>query len=291
MKKIKELANPTIETRLAEFSDCSSIAKDWEEKAKTIKVTDENQTADMKMARIGRLELKKKRCDIENIRKRLIKEVKKKGNEDAAQINDTAGKLIALIFPIEKYLIEQEDFVKIREAKKEEKERIEFEKFQAEKRRKEEAAAEAERIRIYAENERLKKKALIQEKKALENKKIADEKLRIEQKKRETELTEQKRLANIEKINLQKEKRIAEDKLKCEREVNEKKIRIEREKNNQKLAAKRIIQNKQIVLEKAKTEKAIQEAKTLREMQASSKFKKQYLVKCPQCFFVFNPKI
>ena len=43
-------------------------------KAKTIKVTSEDQIADMKMARVGRLELREKRIAVEKKRKELYKQ-------------------------------------------------------------------------------------------------------------------------------------------------------------------------------------------------------------------------
>jgi hypothetical protein len=53
------------------FGEAFKIAKEWEEKACAIEVTDANQTADMKMARVGRLFLREKRIAIEKTRKEM----------------------------------------------------------------------------------------------------------------------------------------------------------------------------------------------------------------------------
>ena len=56
---------------LDNFQDYFEIAAEWEKKAKTLIVTKENQTAEMQMARTGRLFLREKRIAIEKSRKEL----------------------------------------------------------------------------------------------------------------------------------------------------------------------------------------------------------------------------
>src|SRR5512137_1422764 len=64
---------------VAQFSTYQTIATEWEEKAKGIVVTDVAQTAEMKMARAGRLFLKEKRVGIEKTRKALKESSLRKG--------------------------------------------------------------------------------------------------------------------------------------------------------------------------------------------------------------------
>lgn len=118
------LEQPKAQVLLDNFSDYFKIAAEWEEKAKAIKVTDESQTADMKIARIGRLELAKKRQDIEKTRK----ELKEQSLREGKAIDGIANVLKALFIPIEQYLDRQEKFVEIKKAEKAELVRIEVEK-------------------------------------------------------------------------------------------------------------------------------------------------------------------
>jgi hypothetical protein len=98
---------------LERFQDYFQIAAEWEAKAKTIKVTDAKQQADMQMARVGRLFLREKRIAIENTRK----ELKEQSLREGKAIDGLANVLKAVIVPIEEYLDQQEHFVEI-EAKK-----------------------------------------------------------------------------------------------------------------------------------------------------------------------------
>lgn len=95
---------------LEKFQDHFKIAADWESKAKTIVVTSEAQTAEMKMAREGRLFLKQKRIEIEKSRK----ELKEQSLREGKAIDGIANVLKALIEPTEEYLERQEKFVELR---------------------------------------------------------------------------------------------------------------------------------------------------------------------------------
>ena len=118
------------------FNDYFAIAADWEQRAKTIKVTDENQLVDMQMARTGRLFLREKRIAIEKSRKAL----KEQSLREGKAIDGIANVLKALIIPIEDYLDEQEHFVEIKEQKKREALLLEAQK------REEEEKLENERL-------------------------------------------------------------------------------------------------------------------------------------------------
>ena len=132
-----------------EFKECFDLAKEWEEKAKTIIVTHEDQTEDILRARTGRLFLRDKRIMVEKKRKEIKEEHLKK----CKAIDGMANILKSLIEPIEDYLMRQEKFVEIREK---EKIRLENEK-----------RIEEEKV----ENERICKLAIDREKKALPYKK------------------------------------------------------------------------------------------------------------------------
>jgi len=100
-------------------------------------VTKEDQTAEMDMARVGRLFLRDKRIAIEKARKELKEQALREGKA----IDGIANVLKALIVPIEEYLGKQERFVEIQDdikrqaliaeaEKKAEDERIEAERIQ-----------------------------------------------------------------------------------------------------------------------------------------------------------------
>lgn len=137
------------------FNTYEEIAKDWEAKAKAIVVTNASQVTEMKMAREGRLFLAQKRIDVEKTRKALKEQSLRKGQA----IDAIAKFLTSLIEPTEKYLKEQEDFVKIQKEKEEERLRIEKEAQAENVRLAQEKADREERDRIKAENEKLKKEA------------------------------------------------------------------------------------------------------------------------------------
>jgi len=195
---------------LEKFSDAFKVAGKWEEKAKGIKVEDETQISEMKIARIGRLELRDKRVDIEKERKRL----KEQSLREGKAIDGIANVLKALIIPIEKYLDDQEHFV---ENKKKEEAKIRLE--EAEKK------AEEERIRLEKkELERLKKQEI-------ENKKMKQELERKEQErfKRENEIRLEREKQEQEKR--EQENRILKQQIENEKEINKRKEVEEKLKN------------------------------------------------------------
>lgn len=173
---------------LDNFSDYFKIAAEWETKARTIEVNNEDQIADMMMARTGRLFLRQKRIAIEKTRKQL----KEQSLREGKAIDGVANILKSLIVPIEEYLERQERFVEIKEAErraaeqrvaeeKAEKERIKQERIEAERR-------EAERKEL----EKLRKET------RAKDLKIAEEKAKVEAEKKKVEKVK------VERSNLKK---------------------------------------------------------------------------------------
>jgi hypothetical protein len=99
---------------IEKFSEFTSIATEWNEKANAILVTDESQTDLMKQAREGRLLLKAKRIEIEKTRKSL----KEQSLNEGRLIDSIAKNLTALVEPAEKHLELQERFAEIQEQKR-----------------------------------------------------------------------------------------------------------------------------------------------------------------------------
>jgi len=97
---------------LEKFTNYFEIASEWEQKAKILIVTKEDQITEMKMAREGRLFLKQKRVLVENTRK----ELKEQSLREGQTIDSIARILKNLIEPIEDHLEKQEKFIEIKEA-------------------------------------------------------------------------------------------------------------------------------------------------------------------------------
>ncbi len=211
---------------LENFQKSFELADTWEQKAKAIVVTNENQKDDMKIARIGRLALREERIRIEKSRKDLKEQALREGKA----IDGIANVLKALIVPIEEYLEKQEKFVEIREAAKQEAKRLEVEARIAEEERiaQEKAAQEQERLRI--ENEKLKREAEEKEKAMAEERKKQEATLAKERAKAETEKKQQEKLLSEQKAKAEAERKIAEEKVQKEREEQQKKLALERAK-------------------------------------------------------------
>lgn len=217
---------------LDNFQNYFSIASEWEQKAKTIVITDESQKTEMKMAREARLFLREKRLDVEKARKQL----KEQSLREGKAIDGIANVLKALIEPIEEYLERQEKFAEIKEAERMEVLKIEAEK-QAELERlaKEKAEAE-ERERIKLENERLHKEAEERERqmkaereKAEVEKRALEEKARKEAEERERLENENKRIVEEQKRK-ENEARLEQERIEMEEKANIKKELEEKEK-------------------------------------------------------------
>lgn len=216
---------------LKKFQDYFAMASEWEKKAKTIVVTNETQVADMKMARIGRLELKEKRVAIENTRKELKEQALREGKA----IDGIANVLKALIVPIEEYLEKQEKFIEFKKAAEEEARRIAVERRMEEERIAEEKRKAEEQERLRIENERLRKEAEEREKKIMAERKAQEKKLAAERAKAEAEKKALEEKARVEREKAESERRKAEEKAAKEREAERAKAEAER-KEKERLA-------------------------------------------------------
>ncbi len=96
---------------LQQFNDFFSVASEWERKAKQIVITDIVQVSEMKMAEEGRKQLSKIRNAVEKKRKELKEDSLREGR----LIDGIARILKDLIEPTEKYLYEQENFIKLKQ--------------------------------------------------------------------------------------------------------------------------------------------------------------------------------
>jgi len=262
---------------LEQFQDYFKIAAEWEEKAKTLVVTNESQVAEMKMAKTGRLFLREKRIAVEKARKNLKEQALREGKA----IDGIANVLKALIVPIEEYLDKQEKFVEIQAEIKAEAKRIEEEKQLAEQERiaEEERIKEQERIRV--ENERLKKEAETREKHIAEERKIHDEILAKERAKADEE-----RKASEEKARLEREKQdkiLAEERAKAEdgRKKVEEKARQEQEAREKQQAVEAEKRRKEQEKVQANIEAERKEKERLAEL-----LKNQ--IECPNCHHKFQ---
>jgi len=188
---------------LEKFSNYFVIAADWERKARAIIVTDESQTAEMAMARAGRLFLREKRIAVEKTRKDL----KEQSLREGKAIDGLANVLKALIVPIENHLADQEHYAERMAEQRAAAARAEAEAEAARKAAAEEAARIAEQDRIRAENERLRREAEEREA-ALAAERTAAAKAKAEQERAERE-AEQRRIEAERKAEA--ERRAAEE--------------------------------------------------------------------------------
>jgi len=191
---------------LAEFQDYFKVAAEWEIKAKTLIVTSEDQVAEMKMARTGRLFLRQKRITVENTRKKLKAESVREGKA----IDGIANVLKALIVPIEEHLDKQEKYAINKAAEREELERLakereekriadeEAKKLEKERLEKEKAEAE-EQERIRLENTLLRKEAEKHDEAMNKERKDAGARLKTYSAKLETE-TKKREDAELDRI-------------------------------------------------------------------------------------------
>jgi hypothetical protein len=219
-----DIQSPKAKALLDQFADYFDIAADWEKKAKILVVTDAGQTAEMKMAREGRLFLREKRIAIERTRK----ELKEQALCEGKAIDGMANILKALIVPIEEYLEKQEKFVEIKAAEYAAQLKADAEtKADADRIAKEKAEA-GEREQIRLENERLKKEAAEREKEIA----AAEQKAVAEKKKADAVLAAEKAKAETERkrIDAEREKerqKAADEKAKAEKEHQRKQVELQ----------------------------------------------------------------
>lgn len=248
---------------LDNFQDYFKIASEWEIKARAINVTDESQTADMKMARVGRLFLKDKRVSIERQRK----ELKEQSLREGKAIDGIANVLKALLIPIEEHLEKQEKFIEIKQAEETEKKRLKDEQDRID-------------AEIKAEEERVKKEKAEAEAKVEKEKKEFEAKV-------EKEKADAKAKADKWQAKIKKELEEAEEKAKKLKADAEEKLKAEKEKKEK---AKKEYEEK---IKKAEEENKKRLLELAEEKDKAEKARIAYeesLITCPFCKKVFPPE-
>ncbi len=266
---------------MEKFKFFFQTAAEWERKAELCRVTSREQTAEMKMAREGRLFLKGKRVEVEKARK----ELKEQSLREGKAIDGIANVLKALIVPIEEKLEGYEKFAE-----------IEDERIAEENRTKRAALLEPYGVDIAAFNlgtmteetftsmyEMTKKshKERIAAEKRAEEERIARE--RAEAEAREQQRIENERLkkeaeemeAQMKKEREEAERKMAEERAKAEAERKsvEEKAKKEREELEQKAAEERARQEEE--LRKAHEEKARVEAEVRAKKEAEERAQRE----------------
>lgn len=241
------------------FDDFIAIAQEWEQKAKEIVVTDSSQKDLMKLAKEGRLLLRKKRLDIEEIRKAI----KEQPLRECQAIDGVAKAFKELISPIEEYLKVQE----------------EFEKREEEKRVADLIAQRTSELTQYGvdctylslgDMPQPMYEMMLESSKIMYEKKLEDERLEAERKKAEAE-AEEKRLEEqrLENERLRKLAKEQEEALRVEREKAQAEAKKAREEQDAKLREEREkAEAKRLELLKEQQEK---ERKVREEFEAKQK--------------------
>ena len=232
----------TAKTLLESFTPFFEQAKEWQEKAAKLVVTDATQVSEMREAKQARLALKNIRVEADKTRKRLKEDSLRYGKA----VQGVYNVIEYLIVPIEQHLEEQEKFAERAEAKRKEElklsriaalqpyevqtdfydlanmKEVDFDtllsnsKSGFEQRKEAEAKAEAERI------ERERKEAEEREAQRLENirlkaeaeareKELAAERAKLEAERKAAE-------AEKKRIQAEAEKKAAEERAKVEAE-------------------------------------------------------------------------
>lgn len=275
---------------LRNFQDYFKLADEWTIKARNIVVTSADQTAEMEMARAGRLFLRQKRLMIEGARKELKEQALREGKT----IDGISNVLKGLIIPIEEYLENQEKFVERQEEAKREKMRLEIEaRIEAERVTQERKEAE-EREKLRLDNIKLKQEASRAQAQALAEKAKAEKVLAAERAKAQAERETAEETNRIEReaqeLEIKKERMKAD----MEKKLLEEKARLEREKQEKTLANERakakrlaeLAEEKAKAAQKVAMEKAVAERKEKERLAELLKAQ----VTCPKCGHVFNPK-
>jgi len=271
---------------LDKFTDYFEVAAKWEKEAKELVVTDASQTEIIEKAAVGRKILSGKRIELEKTRK-LMKE---NSLREGQAIDGISKTLKALIIPLEDYLKQQECFVQIAKAKKDEEilrlahAKEEEDRLAREKAEMVEAARlfeieRKEQERVRRENEKLKKEIEEKDRLASAERKMA----LLHQKKIEEARRKEQEKARKEKEALEEKARTVAAKAREEREKAEEEKRIVREKADASLReSKRLagIEKKKHEDELAKL-KAVVEEKPCKSIQAT----------CPNCGNVFTQPI
>lgn len=238
-----DLEKQKADALIDQFSDIAGVAASWDARAREIKVTNESQAGEMMRARELRLEIRQKRLEVERTRKSLKEQALREGQA----IDSVARWIKGLIEPTEQYLDEQEHFAENKRKKEEAARQAEAERLLREKEERERIEREAEQKRIREENERLKREAEERE----------------QQVKAEREAVERKAA---------EERRAAEEKARAEREAHERELAEQRRIGEEKAAKERAEAQAKAELERAEYERKLAQ------------------VKCPQCGNVFDSR-
>jgi hypothetical protein len=275
---------PTMAERLRKsFNTMFDNVEKWTAQANMIRVTDESQKSDMKLARVLRLSVKEARVNVEKARKSLKEEALREGKA----IDGIANIFKAMVEPLEAHLLEQETFAERKEAERksalkasreetlralgtdpsayanlgetsEETWQLTLEAAQAAKAQRDEDAKQAELVRVEAER-------------------IAAEKREAEKKERvrlEAERVERERLQAVENERLRAEKAVVEEQAKAdraERERVEAEAKAEREKADAEvLEARRVASSAERALEVERTRAAAEQKRQEEERAAAA---------------------
>jgi hypothetical protein len=276
--KLDEGLEPATAQSLREaFEGFFTAADEWRQKALSIQITRPDQFREMKLARETRLALREIRINAEKKRKALKEDSLRKGKA----IDGIYNMLAFAVEPLEKHLLEQEQFIqrleeqrkaKLKEAREAEliplgvdvslyqlgemddatfgqlleTNRLAFAARQEAARKAEQERIERERIEAEERAKREAAAAAERERLRIENERLAREKAEAEEKARaERERLEAERRAELERI--EKERQAAEAKARAEREAAEAKAaeeRAAREKAEAELRAKQEAERK-----------------------------------------------
>lgn len=234
----KELPPSLLTSIEAGFKDAFAKAETWRQKALAINVTDVSQTADMKMARVARLDLKQIRVDAEKTRKRLKEDSLRFGRA----IDGVNNLLLAAIVPLEEHLEAQEKFGErlIAQQKRElgEKRLAEVSPFLVEGQMMPALDVMTEdQFKSFLADSQLLHEARIEAAKKAEADRIAKEaaeaaereRMRLENEKLKKEVAEREAAAKAEREKAEREAMAAAERARKEREAIEAKAKAERD--------------------------------------------------------------
>lgn len=218
----KEKLDPTLSLSIVEkFAPFFDQINEWKEKALSLVVTDETQTAEMQLAREGRLALRKVRTTADKLREELKADSLRYGRA----VQGIYNVIEAGIVPIEKHLEDQEKFIERMETKRRDELRIERQRLVVD-------LHEYFPVNIdlgYMTTEdfdRMYNGAILQQKAAAQAKAEAEEAARIAAAKAEAERIERERIEAEERERL----RIENERLKKEAELREAEMQKERDR-------------------------------------------------------------
>lgn len=225
-------------------------AKEWEEKAKEIVVTDPTQLTEMKQARELRLELRSIRIDADKVRKKLKEDSLRYGRA----VQSVYNLIEFFIVPLEEHLEKQEKYAETIEKERQQKLRAErseilseyaqylppygdlgviieaeFQRILDIGKREKKAFEDAEAKRIKGEKDRAEKERLQREEERKERERLQKE-LEEQQANAKAEREEMQKKINAEREAREKVEREQQAKAKAEREEAE---RIAKEKQKE----------------------------------------------------------